>query len=213
MISNLKNLNVEDENGAQFAVGYERKIHIGRNVWLPSQVYDTAACISKTPSMFVKNIAIAVFGCTTLRNSSVTGKISNRQKGKRNDVKPRPKLETKRLEAIKDILCYWLRTAKNYNSVAIDLEASQVGKHVSQKKIYELNRVKDSGTTLEAVINVTHPDEIYDDETMAETAKCDNVAEISPNSSLGSAPQDSPHITASEIPQESVVHSDFDEMD
>ncbi|XP_036141175.1 uncharacterized protein LOC118645030 [Monomorium pharaonis] len=90
--------------------------------------------------MFVKNMAIAVFGTTVLRSSSVTGTQSNRIKNK-SKKEPRPKLDPAKLLAVRDALRYWLNNEKGYDEVAIEFEVQQVGTHISHK-IYELNRTK-----------------------------------------------------------------------
>ncbi|XP_074115613.1 uncharacterized protein LOC141538161 [Cotesia typhae] len=64
-LSNNPSLTIEDINRPP-AVGYVRidtnMIHLGQNVWLPKQSYDDAVYNAATNSMFVKNIAVAVFG-------------------------------------------------------------------------------------------------------------------------------------------------------
>ncbi|XP_067212035.1 BEN domain-containing protein 5-like [Linepithema humile] len=129
-------------NKTLFPIGHRREtdnnIHVGQNIWISSQVYDSAVCISKSPSVFTKNMALAIFGAQVLKESSVTGTVSNRIKGK-NTLAARPKLDPQRFLALKDIVRYWLHTVKKYDEIAIDLEINLVGKHLSQK-IYELNR-------------------------------------------------------------------------
>ncbi|XP_067205892.1 BEN domain-containing protein 5-like isoform X2 [Linepithema humile] len=150
-IKELKNIIMEQQtkkkdegqhNKTLFPIGHRREtdnnIHVGQNIWISSQVYDSAVCISKSPSVFTKNMALAIFGAQVLKESSVTGTVSNRIKGK-NTLAARPKLDPQRFLALKDIVRYWLHTVKKYDEMAIDLEINLVGKHLSQK-IYELNR-------------------------------------------------------------------------
>lgn len=119
-------------------------------------------------------MAPAIFGAQTLKESSVTGIVSNRTKKNKNAT-PRPKLDSQRLLALKgsidfnfifqntylydifmihtinflliDILRYWLCKVKKYDEVTIDIEVNLVGKYVGQK-IYELNRSKDKLTAV-----------------------------------------------------------------
>ncbi|KAK4882280.1 hypothetical protein RN001_005599 [Aquatica leii] len=76
-------------------------IHLGRNDWLPEQIYNSVDVRSKTNSAFVRGLACAVFGTTTLETSSVTGQQCNRTKG--NTL---PALDATKLIAIHDIVQY-----------------------------------------------------------------------------------------------------------
>ncbi|KAG5872097.1 hypothetical protein JTB14_006443 [Gonioctena quinquepunctata] len=53
------------------------EVHLGQNVFIKKGSYDSAYVTAKSGTQFVKNIAMAVFGALTLKNSSVTGKSSN----------------------------------------------------------------------------------------------------------------------------------------
>lgn len=79
----------------------DSKIHLGKNVWLPEQIYNSVDVRSKTNSAFVRGLACAVFGTTTLETSSVTGQQCNRMKG--NTL---PALDATKLIAIHDIVQY-----------------------------------------------------------------------------------------------------------
>lgn len=81
------------------------QIHAGRNIWISSRVYDSAVYMSKSPSTFTKNMALAIFGAQVLQESTVTGTVSNRIKGKRTEA-PRPKLDEKRLLALKGFILF-----------------------------------------------------------------------------------------------------------
>ncbi|XP_074113417.1 uncharacterized protein LOC141536651 isoform X2 [Cotesia typhae] len=108
--SNNPNLTIEDINRPP-AVGYVRidtnMIHLGQNVWLPKQSYDDAVYNAATNSMFVKNIAMAVFGSQYLKEHSVKGKGCNKTKSK-----PRPAIDPTKALAIRDIFEYYLKTNK-----------------------------------------------------------------------------------------------------
>ncbi|KAG5870598.1 hypothetical protein JTB14_018728 [Gonioctena quinquepunctata] len=58
------------------------EVHLGQNVFIKKGSYDTAYVTARSGTQFVKNIAMAVFGALTLKNSSVTGKSSNNIKRK-----------------------------------------------------------------------------------------------------------------------------------
>ncbi|KAK4880556.1 hypothetical protein RN001_008702 [Aquatica leii] len=75
----------------------DSKIHLGRNVWLPEQIYNSVDVQSKTNSAFVRGLACAMFGTT----SSVTGQQCNRTKGD-----TLPALDATKLIAIHDIVQY-----------------------------------------------------------------------------------------------------------
>jgi len=49
----------------------------------------------------VKNCAVAVYGTPLLKSSSVTGTVSNKIRNKNNAIIARPKLDSKRILAIK----------------------------------------------------------------------------------------------------------------
>ncbi|XP_077282344.1 uncharacterized protein LOC143908521 [Temnothorax americanus] len=135
-------LPTQENNNELFAVGYRRiadnTIHIGRDIWLSCPMYDSIIQLSRSKAQFVKNCAIAVFGTTSLKESTVTGTVSNRIRNK-TLVVPRQKLDATKLLALKDIFRHVLKTKYNLNEVAIELELTRVGTYVSQK-IYELNR-------------------------------------------------------------------------
>lgn len=84
-------------------------MYLGHEVWITNPQYDSIAAISKSSAMFVKNLAIAVFGSTVLKRSSVTGIQSNRVKNKTNK-EPRPKLDSAKLLAIKGFISVFFGT-------------------------------------------------------------------------------------------------------
>ncbi|KAF5287879.1 hypothetical protein FQA39_LY15655 [Lamprigera yunnana] len=65
-------------------VGYtfDDRIHLGRNIWLPLQIYNSIDVRSKSNGAFVRALACAVFGSNTLTLSSVTDKSAIGRKGK-----------------------------------------------------------------------------------------------------------------------------------
>ncbi|KYN07073.1 BEN domain-containing protein 5, partial [Cyphomyrmex costatus] len=75
-------------------------VYLGHDVWITNCQYDSIVNVSKTCSIFVKNLAIAVFGTPILKASSVTGTVSNRTKDKKNE-KARPKLDPAKMLAVK----------------------------------------------------------------------------------------------------------------
>ncbi|XP_025161750.1 uncharacterized protein LOC112590168 [Harpegnathos saltator] len=88
-------------------------------------------------AQFVKNLAIAVFGINTLKNSSVTGAKSNRNKNKKQET-PRPALDSTKLQAIRATVKHYAMSEKGEDEVTADYEAQQIGTHIAHK-IYELN--------------------------------------------------------------------------
>lgn len=65
------------------------QIHLGVGVWLRKDTFDDIAKMSKSPSIFVKNLAVSVFTPDVLRNSSVTGKLSAKKKQMGENASPR----------------------------------------------------------------------------------------------------------------------------
>ncbi|EFN80698.1 Coiled-coil domain-containing protein C1orf165 [Harpegnathos saltator] len=88
-------------------------------------------------AQFVKNLAIAVFGIDTLKNSSVTGAKANRNKNKKQET-PRPALDSTKLQAIRATVKHYAMSEKGEDEVTADYEAQQIGTHIAHK-IYELN--------------------------------------------------------------------------
>lgn len=59
------------------------QIHLGEGVWIEKGQYDLCVYHAKgSYQLFVKNVALAVFGPEELKNSSVTGSVSRRNKNK-----------------------------------------------------------------------------------------------------------------------------------
>ncbi|XP_033217517.1 uncharacterized protein LOC117173199 [Belonocnema kinseyi] len=125
-------------------VGYVRRmdkhVHLGREVWIPKSTFDTVMCTARNPSIFIKNMALAVFGHETLERSSVTGQLSNRTK-KFYEGPPKQKLDPTKLLAIKDVFRYWLQDIKKVDECTMDIELRKVGSYIGHK-IADLNRRK-----------------------------------------------------------------------
>ncbi|XP_051160722.1 uncharacterized protein LOC127281179 [Leptopilina boulardi] len=125
-------------------IGYVRRIdknvHLGRDVWIPKSTYDTVMCTARNPSIFIKNMALAVFGHETLERSSVTGQLSNRTR-KFYEGPPKQKLDPTKLLAIKDVFRYWLQDIKKVDECTTDIELRKVGSYIGHK-IADLNRRK-----------------------------------------------------------------------
>ena len=57
------------------------QLHLGRNGWNKKTVYDAIKCRGKiTVALFVKEVAVAVFGTGNLLKSTMMGTASNRIK-------------------------------------------------------------------------------------------------------------------------------------
>ena len=91
------------------------QIHLGHGIWLKESTYRAAIMNARTPSMFVKNMAVAVFGVDVLANSSVTGKTHNRAVNRKStkaddcDRKFKPKLDSTKLMAIRGMKYFLLK--------------------------------------------------------------------------------------------------------
>jgi len=69
---------------------------LGRGVFISKEAYNDAWFMSTSGGQFVKSIAVAIFGTTTLINSSVTGRTSNNYK----KAIKKPALNSTKLSAI-----------------------------------------------------------------------------------------------------------------
>lgn len=72
------------------------QIHCGQNIWITVQDYNNAKAASGTDAVFVKNVAVDIFTRDVSKNSSVTGKLSNRTKGP-----AKPKLDPVKMLAVR----------------------------------------------------------------------------------------------------------------
>ncbi|XP_024889911.1 BEN domain-containing protein 5-like isoform X1 [Temnothorax curvispinosus] len=141
LIMNGEQIDLEGrQNRDCYPVGYVRhtdnEMHLGNDIWLPVHLYDTAVVSCKTASKFVKYMAIAIFGIRTLKDSSISGKVSNRNiKSKPNEI-PRPPLDSKKIGAIKKILRFWMLSI-NKTEEECDLQEIRVSKYIASK-IYDL---------------------------------------------------------------------------
>ncbi|XP_067208869.1 putative leucine-rich repeat-containing protein DDB_G0290503 [Linepithema humile] len=130
----------EDRVG-DLPVGYRNiernEIHLGYGVYICARQYDAVCVISKTMPQFVKNLAIAVFGIKTLKESSVTGARSNRNKNKTQET-ARPALDSTKLQALRAAVKHYAMSERGQDEITADYEAQQIGTHIAHK-IYELN--------------------------------------------------------------------------
>ncbi|XP_043479150.1 uncharacterized protein LOC122509276 [Leptopilina heterotoma] len=113
-------------------------IHLGGGVWLPRYKYNEANVLDST-SLFVKLLCDMLFTQEELLNSTVTGKLINRQKVSQKEIQ---KLDPTRVLAIKDITRYWLEALK-CSAEVVDEEVAKVKPYISAK-IAELHRAPGS---------------------------------------------------------------------
>ncbi|XP_008549828.2 uncharacterized protein LOC103572822 isoform X2 [Microplitis demolitor] len=113
-------------------VGYvwldDGMIHLGEGVWLPKAIYDNAVYNASTNAMFVKNIAVAMFGDQYLREHSVKGKSCNKTKST-----PRPAIDPTKAIAIYEIFKYYLKNNKNMDGQKLINVASLYEEHIRSK--------------------------------------------------------------------------------
>lgn len=83
-------------------------------MWLPKAIYDNAVYNASTNAMFVKNIAVAMFGDQYLREHSVKGKSCNKTKST-----PRPAIDPTKAIAIygRDKFIF----NSNYNFISLQI--------------------------------------------------------------------------------------------
>ncbi|XP_011684408.1 PREDICTED: BEN domain-containing protein 5-like [Wasmannia auropunctata] len=143
-----------------FVRSAENKIHLGEGIWIRKDTYDDIAKGSKSASVFVKSLAVAVFTPETLQNSSVTGKISAKKKA--SGEKPRPPLDRKGVSAIKMTLRNWM-VKKKYDEAVIDLQCNSVGTYLSHK-IDDMTRKNKKASESEKIkmMTVSDPDDVSD---------------------------------------------------
>ncbi|XP_053592826.1 uncharacterized protein LOC128667291 [Microplitis demolitor] len=87
-------------------------------------------------AMFVKNIAVSVFGTDYLKKHSVKGKGCNKTKSV-----PRPAIDSTKALAIRDIYEYYLKTEKNMQGSELQNELDNYEDYIRQK-ISDLIRPK-----------------------------------------------------------------------
>ncbi|CAH0557272.1 unnamed protein product [Brassicogethes aeneus] len=138
VIEKFKNLELTATNGGvqpplelELPTGtrLDGNIHLGRNVWLPCQIYDSAANKPKKNnySLLIKEIAYAVFGERVLMESSVSGRKCNRTK-----TEAKPALDGTKLMAVHDIIRYTLE--KNGDSLEkINAVVDSINHRVGEK--------------------------------------------------------------------------------
>ncbi|KAG5886809.1 hypothetical protein JTB14_031451 [Gonioctena quinquepunctata] len=170
-IKELTKLNIElqrdviniNRDNVEIGTVVDDEVHLGQNVFIKKGSYDTAYVTARSGTQFVKNIAMAVFGALTLKNSSVTGKSSN-------NIKKeicRPALCATKLSAIHDIYAFFLNN-RGYSKLEIERELKHVNNYLASK-ISDLNRlprVKKTNPTLDIIGN----EEVSDDQVGASSA-------------------------------------------
>ncbi|XP_024878180.1 uncharacterized protein LOC112458665 isoform X1 [Temnothorax curvispinosus] len=119
-VDNDENVHLEDINkspvpGFIRKNGNEEKIHYGQNIWIDKMTYDNAVFDAHLDVMFIKNMALAIFGDKKLKRSSVTGASSNRTKSN-----PKPSLNLTKALAVRDIFRYFLELYRRYNKHKIE---------------------------------------------------------------------------------------------
>ncbi|XP_043463987.1 uncharacterized protein LOC122499605 [Leptopilina heterotoma] len=110
-------------------------IHLGKGIWLPKVKYNEA-CNADSPSLFVKMMCDMLFTPEELKESTLTGKPSNRQKKSPRNPK---KLDATKVLSIKEITRHWLETCVHYSDKLVDIEVESVKKYIGAK-IADLNR-------------------------------------------------------------------------
>lgn len=76
-------------------------MHAGYGVWISQDEYRKTKFKAKLfPKKFIKGMSRFIFMVEVLKNSSVTGQLSNKEK-KNSDATPRPALENRKMRALK----------------------------------------------------------------------------------------------------------------
>ncbi|XP_039309440.1 GRIP and coiled-coil domain-containing protein PFC0235w isoform X4 [Solenopsis invicta] len=123
------------------SVGFVRKsdnmIYLGNGEWMLYDTYKSVIFNSKdSPSEFVKNIAMEIFGSEVLLESSVFGKPCN----KKGRIPEKPALNSQKLCAIHEIFKKYLLDL-GVNPIKTDQELKNVPSYISDK-ISELNKLQ-----------------------------------------------------------------------
>ncbi|XP_071581695.1 uncharacterized protein [Temnothorax nylanderi] len=130
------------QNDGYLPSGYikvdESKIHLGRDVWISTDCYYLTMSNIRSNAVFVKNLAVAVFGEKLLTKCTLSGRGSNRNKQTK---KPEGgKLDQRKVLAIKDFYRYWLMTERGMDNIQADMEALNTF-HYIRKKISDMKTV------------------------------------------------------------------------
>ncbi|KAK5640347.1 hypothetical protein RI129_011158 [Pyrocoelia pectoralis] len=124
---------VKSENETTASARRNGDVHLGRGIWLPAHIFN---CIyrKKKDTIFLKELATAVFGDDILMNSSICGMPSNRKKGEA----VKPALDPTKLLAIQDILNQRLKE----RGVSPEEQTKIVTRmdHIINEKIQDLRR-------------------------------------------------------------------------
>ncbi|XP_041833804.1 BEN domain-containing protein 5-like [Melanotaenia boesemani] len=108
------------------------KIHIGNEVWLREEVWNKIQATRKD-SLYVKELAVAIWGSSELKQRSVSGKECPTK-----NTEAKPPLTPDRLGTLKDCFYRWLR-AQDLEKAEVDRRSKLVGFFISQK-IQDLNK-------------------------------------------------------------------------
>ncbi|XP_057340514.1 uncharacterized protein LOC130677691 isoform X3 [Microplitis mediator] len=111
-------------------------IHCGQNVWITVQDYNNAKAAAGTDAIFVKNIAVDIFTRDVLKNSSITGKSSNRTK-----APAKPKLDPVKMLAVRDIYRHYLKEHRQLSEKQINAKVDDYAEYI-RGKISDLERPK-----------------------------------------------------------------------
>ncbi|XP_011859389.1 PREDICTED: uncharacterized protein LOC105556889 [Vollenhovia emeryi] len=80
--------------------------------------------------MFVKNMALAIFGDRELKRSSVTGAACNRTKST-----PKPSLNPTKALAVRDIFRYFLESYRRYDKQKVEELVGDYQTFIRQKSL------------------------------------------------------------------------------
>ncbi|OXU22627.1 hypothetical protein TSAR_005175 [Trichomalopsis sarcophagae] len=152
--SKVKNAEISTQDN-YIPVGFYRKsdetFHIGRGIRLKDAQYNRIIVSSSTPAIFIGNALRALFDDATLMNTTVTGRRSNRTASTSSDKQSYAVLDPKKMGAIEDFYCFWLRTHwmpnKKKSDTECAVEMSKFKHHLGKK----LAAFKDTSTDAEGV--------------------------------------------------------------
>ncbi|CAH0549835.1 unnamed protein product [Brassicogethes aeneus] len=108
-------------------------IYLGNFRWLPNRIYEMASHGFPTPSVFVYNMSVAVFGIKGLMTSTVSGKRSNARKNKEDDEHEFKKFDPDDILAIKSIFQYFLENNFVLTAAEIDNFVEKTKNYITRK--------------------------------------------------------------------------------
>jgi len=121
-------------------------VHIGLGIFCTKNAWDQMIAQS-TPSLYVKEMAVAIFSTITLAKSSVEGKICNKLKNSGKEVIAKPPLSPEKVTLLKAHLRDHL-VLLEYPEKAIGLELKNVTKYLNEKCSSAARRVPTSETQI-----------------------------------------------------------------